>query len=99
GSLSSGGTIQTTFNGDFTNSGVVNVLGTSTFSGNVVQHISLINAATTVAVRIIVNGTVAPVITSTAAPQFGFITINNTGGVNPTVGWTVLQSLTVGAGA
>ena len=99
GSLTSAGTINTTFNGDFTNSGVVNALGTSTFSGNVVQHISLINAASTVALRIIVNGSVAPVINSTAAPQFGYITINNTGGVNPSVGWTVLFGLTVGSGA
>ena len=99
GSLSSGTTIHSTFNGDFTNSGVINAVGTSTFSGNVVQHLSLINAATTVALRVILDGTVAPVVNSTAAPQFGYITINNTGGINPTVGWTVLFDLTVNSGA
>src|SRR6185295_19228144 len=99
GSLSSGTTINSTFNGDFTNSGVINSLGTSTFSGNVVQHFSLINAATTVALRVIFNGTVPPVVNSTSAPQFGYITINNTGGINPTVGWTVLYGFTIGSGA
>lgn len=99
GSLTSAATVNTTFNGDFTNSGVVSALGTTTFSGNVVQHFNLINAATTIALRVVFNGTVSPVVNSTSAPQFGFITINNTGGINPTVGWTVLYSLTVGPGA
>ena len=99
GSLSSAATIHTTFNGDLINSGVVMALGTTTFSGNVVQHISFINAATTIAVRVILNGSVSPVVNSTSAPQFGFITINNTAGVNPTVGWTILYSMTVGSGA
>src|SRR6185312_14836537 len=74
-------------------------LGTTIFTGNVVQHISFINAASTVALRVILNGSVSPVVNSTSAPQFGFITINNTGGINPSVGWTVLYSLTVGTGA
>jgi hypothetical protein len=99
GSLSSGTSIHSTFNGDFTNSGVVNAVGTTTFSGNVVQHFSLINAATTVALRVVFDGTVAPVVNSTAAPQFGYITINNTAGISPTVGWTVLFGLTIGSGA
>lgn len=99
GSISSGATIFTTFNGDFTNSGTISALGTCTFSCNVVQHISLINAASTVVLRIFVNGSVAPVISSTSPPQFGYITINNTAGVSPTVGWTVLFDLTIGSGA
>lgn len=99
GSLSSAATIHTTFNGDFTNSGTVSALGTTTFTGNVVQRISFINAASTVALRVILNGSVSPVVNSTAAPQFGFITINNTGGINPSVGWTVLYSMTIGSGA
>lgn len=99
GSLSSAANIQTTLNGDLTNSGVVSALGTTTFTGNVVQHISFINPASTVALRVILNGSVAPVINSTSAPQFGFITINNTDGINPSVGWTVLYSMTIGSGA
>ncbi len=99
GSLSSAGNIHTTFNGDLTNNGVVQALGTTTFTGNVVQHISFINAASTVALRVILSGSVTPVVNSTAPPQFGYITINNTGGINANVGWTVLYSLTVGPGA
>jgi len=99
GSLSSGGAINTTLHGDVTNNGVIYALGTTTFSGNVVQRISFINAASTVVLRVILNGSVSPVVNSTAAPQFGFITINNTGGISPTVGWTVLYALTVGSGA
>jgi len=99
GSLNTGEAINSTFHGDFINSGVIIATGTTTFSGNVLQHISLINAATTVALRIFVNGTVAPIINSTSPPQFGYITINNTGGINPPVGWTVLYSLTIGSGA
>lgn len=99
GSLTSAGNIHTTLNGDLTNNGVVHALGTSTFTGNVVQHISFINAASTVAMRVILNGSVTPVVNSTAAPQFGYITINNTAGINANVGWTVLYSLTVGPGA
>jgi hypothetical protein len=99
GSLSGGGTIHTTLHGDLINSGVLYTLGTTTFSGNVVQTLSLINAVTTVALTVNFNGTVSPVLNSTSAPQYGFLNINNTGGVNPSVGWNILYSLTVGSGA
>jgi hypothetical protein len=99
GSLSAGGTIQTTMNGDLINSGVLYTLGTTTFTGNVVQTLSLINAVTTVALRVNFNGSVSPVLNSTSVPQFGYITINNTGGIHPSVGWTILYSLTIGSGA
>jgi hypothetical protein len=99
GSLSGGGTINTTLNGDLLNSGVLYALGTTTFSGTVLQTLSLINATTTVALTVNFNGSVSPVLNSTAAPQFGYININNTGGVTPSVGWTILYGLTVGSGA
>lgn len=99
GSLSGGSTITTTVNGDLTNSGTLYTLGTSTFTGNVLQTISLINAVTTVAITVNFNGTVSPVLNSTSVPQFGFLNINNTSGVNASVGWTILYSLTVGSGA
>jgi hypothetical protein len=99
GSLSGGGTISTTVNGDLLNSGVLYALGTTTFSGTALQTLSLINATTTVALTVNFNGSVSPVLNSTAAPQFGYININNTGGVNPSVGWTILYGLTVGSGA
>ncbi|MET4141741.1 hypothetical protein [Pedobacter sp. UYP1] len=99
GSLSGGSTITTTVNGDLTNSGTLYTLGTSTFTGNILQTISLINAVTTVAITVNFNGTVSPVLNSTSVPQFGFLNINNTAGINPSVGWTVLYALTVGSGA
>ncbi|WP_426330167.1 fibronectin type III domain-containing protein [Pedobacter sp. R-06] len=99
GSLNGGSTISTTLHGDLVNSGVLYTLGTTTFSGNVLQTLSLINSVTTVAITVNFNGSVSPVLNSTSTPQFGFLNINNTGGVNPSVGWTVLYALTVGSGA
>lgn len=99
GSLSGGSTVTTTMNGDLINSGVLYTLGTTTFTGNRVQTLSLINAVQTVAITVNFNGSVSPVLNSTSAPQFGYLNINNTGGVNPSVGWTVLYALTVGNGA
>lgn len=99
GSLSAGSSIITTLNGDLINSGILYNLGTTTFTGNVQQTLSLINAVQTVAITVNFNGTVPPVLNSTSTPQFGFLNINNTGGVSPSVGWTILYGMTVGTGA
>lgn len=99
GSLSAGPAILTTMNGDLINSGTLYSLGTTTFTGNIVQTLSLINAVNTVALRVNFNGSVSPVLNSTSVPQFGYLTINNTGGVYPSVDWTILYALTVGSGA
>ena len=99
GSLSGGSSINTTMNGDLINKGILYTLGTTTFTGNVLQTLSLINAVQTVAITVNFNGAVSPILNSTSAPQFGYLNINNTGGVNPSVGWTIAYGLTVGAGA
>ena len=99
GSLSGGPTIHTTVNGDLINSGILYTLGTTTFTGNVLQTLSLINSVQTVAITVNFNGTVSPVLNSTSPPQYGYLNINNTGGVNPSVGWTIAYALTVGTGA
>ncbi|WP_205943428.1 DUF2341 domain-containing protein [Pedobacter polaris] len=99
GSLSGGPTIVTTMNGDLVNSGILYSLGTTIFTGNTVQTLSLINAVQTVALRVSFNGSISPVLNSTSTPQFGYLTINNTGGVNPSLDWTILYSLTIGSGA
>lgn len=99
GELYGGSTLHVTMNGDLINSGILYNLGSTTFTGNVVQTLRLINAVNTVALTVNFNGTVSPVLNSTSAPQFGFLNINNTGGVYPSVGWNVLYSLTVGTGA
>jgi hypothetical protein len=99
GSLSGGGSINVTMNSDLINSGVLYNLGTTTFTGNVLQTLSLINAVQTVALTVNFNGTVSPLLNSTSTPQYGYLNINNTGGISPSVGWTILYSLTVGSGA
>ncbi|MBX2896129.1 MAG: T9SS type A sorting domain-containing protein [Cyclobacteriaceae bacterium] len=99
GSLVGGGSIHTTLHGDLINSGILNTAGTTTFSGNVLQTLSLINAVQTVAITVNFNGTVSPVLNSTSTPQYGFLNINNTSGVNPSVDWDIAFALTVGSGA
>ncbi|MEQ1642209.1 MAG: hypothetical protein ABL959_02040 [Pyrinomonadaceae bacterium] len=99
GSLSGGSGITTTMNGDLLNSGTLYTLGTTTYSGTTLQTLRLVDAVSTVAVTVNFNGTVSPVLDSTSAPQFGYININNTGGVTASVGWTVLYAMTVGSGA
>jgi hypothetical protein len=99
GMLNGGASIHTTLNADLINSGTLYTLGTTTFTGNVQQTLSLINAVNTVAITVNFNGSVSPVLNSTSAPQFGFLNINNTGGVYPSVGWTIAYALTIGSGA
>ena len=97
--MSASSSILTTLNGDLINSGTLYNLGTTTFTGTKVQTLSLINAVQTVALIVNFNGSFSPVLNSTSAPQFGYLNINNTGGVSPSVGWTVAYDFTVGAGA
>lgn len=99
GAITSAAGIVNTLNGDLTNSGDLYLLGETIFSGNVVQTLGLINAVRTYAVIITFNGTVSPVLNSTSAPQFAILNVNNTGGVNPSVGWTIISQLNVAAGA
>lgn len=99
GAFNGGASINTTLNADLINSGTLYTLGTTTFTGNVLQTLSLINAVTTVAMIVNFNGSVSPVLNSTSAPQFGTLNINNTGGVNASVGWTIAYALTIGSGA
>ncbi len=99
GSISGGSTIHTTMNGDLINHGILYTLGTTTFTGNVLQTLSLINAVQTVAITVNFNGTVPPVLNSTSAPQYGYLNINNTGGITPSTGWSILYGLNVGTGA
>src|SRR5690606_37765400 len=72
---------------------------TTTYSGNVVQTLSLINAVSTVAITVNLNGSVPPVLNSTSSPEFGNLNINNTGGIYPSVDWTIRGALIIGEGA
>ena len=99
GSLSSAAGLNTTISGDITNSGSINASGTTTLTCDVLQHITMVNASSTTLLRLIINGSVSPIINSTSPSQFGYITINNTGGITASTDVTVLYSLIIGPGA
>ncbi len=99
GSLSASSSVNSTLYGDLINRGSLYMLGTTTFAGTVVQTLSLINAVQSVALTVNFNGNVSPVLNSTSTPQFGYLNINNTAGVNPSVGWNVLYTTNVSTGA
>ena len=81
------------------NSGTFNSTGTTTFTGTQVQNIQFTNAISTAFNIANFNGTIAPVFASTTSPTFNTITINNTAGVSPSLGWTVNTAFTVSAGS
>ncbi|WP_343667968.1 hypothetical protein [Chitinophaga sp.] len=93
------GSGSATVNGDLTNSGVLTSTGTTTFTGTVVQTIRLLNAITSNSSGVInFNGSISPVLNSTSTPTFATLNVNNTAGVNPSVGWTVVIAFNVGTG-
>jgi hypothetical protein len=94
-----GGSGLATVNGDLTNSGILISNGTTTFTGTAVQTIRFLNAITSNSSGIInFNGSVSPVLNSTSAPVFATLNVNNTAGVNPSVGWTVGVAFNIGSG-
>lgn len=98
GALSAGSGITLTVNGDITTHGATNVNGTVALTGARVQTINAINSSTFI-LTLNLNGTVSPALNGTEAPTFGFLNINNTGGVFPDTGWTILLGLNVASGA
>jgi fibronectin-binding autotransporter adhesin len=89
-----------TVNGDLINSGILTSIGTTTFTGNTVQTVQLLNAITSNSSGIInFNGTVSPILNSTSMPTYATLNVNNTGGVTASVGWKVVISFTIGTGA
>ncbi|GAB4094070.1 T9SS type A sorting domain-containing protein [Flaviaesturariibacter terrae] len=86
--------------GNLTNSGSLVSSGTTTFAGTQAQTIQLINAITSTSTGVInFNGTVAPTLNSTSTPTFATLNINNTGGISPSVNWTILGPFTIASGA
>ncbi len=86
-----------TFNGslEVTSTGVV----TSAIGVNYLMHDDLTTHGTlNIAGEGIFSGDVLQTM-KLIKPQFGILNVNNTGGVNPSVGWTVLMQLNVKSGA
>ncbi|MES2891559.1 MAG: T9SS type A sorting domain-containing protein [Bacteroidota bacterium] len=100
GASYNGGSGVGTVNGDLINSGTLISTGTTTFSGTTVQTIRLLSPIQSTAAGIInFNGTVAPILNSTATPQYATVNINNTGGVTASVNWGVAIAFNVASGA
>src|SRR5690606_7995889 len=70
GSISGNNTLHTTLHGDLVNSGILIAPGTTTYSGQVQQTLSLINAVSTVAKTVNFKGSVPPVLNSTTSPEY-----------------------------
>jgi len=88
-----------TVNGDLTNSGTLTSTGTTTFSGTSLQTIRLVNALVSTSTGVVnFNGNVSPVFNSTTTPIFANLNISNTAGINPSVNWRVIVSMTINSG-
>ncbi|SKC99049.1 hypothetical protein SAMN05660461_1349 [Chitinophaga ginsengisegetis] len=95
-----GGSGSATINGDLTNSGSLTSNGVTTFTGTSLQTIRFLNAIISNSSGVInFNGNVSPVLNSTSAPTFATLNVNNTAGINPSVGWTVLVAFNISSGA
>ncbi|MES2733039.1 MAG: T9SS type A sorting domain-containing protein [Bacteroidota bacterium] len=97
------GTNGITLYGDLTISGAFSGDGNITYMGTQVQTIRLTGTTTSPSLSSTnnFNGTIAPVLNSTASPTFVNVNINNTGagGFAPSVDWIVLGTFTVAASA
>lgn len=95
-----GGSGSATINGDLTNNGALISNGITTFTGTVKQTIRFVNAVTSNSSGVInFNGSVSPVLNSTSAPTFATLNVNNTAGVNPSVGWLVGVAFNISSNA
>jgi hypothetical protein len=92
------GATTLTLSGNALNSGTVTNSGSVIFSGTGSQSIAL-NSGFTSTGTVSFNGTTAPTFSDGTSPSFSSVTINNTGGVSPSIGWTVSGPFTVAAGA
>lgn len=94
------GSGSATVNGDLTNNGSLVSNGVTTFTGTSQQTIRFVNAVTSNSSGVInFNGTVSPVLNSTSTPTYATLNINNTAGVNASVGWLVMVAFNISSGA
>ncbi len=98
------GSNNVTMTGNFTCTGTLSSSGTITFSGTGAQALQL-NSGLSTTGTVNFNGTVTPTITSTTAPTFNILNLNNTGGITPVSDWrvngaaTIASSVTFSGGA
>ena len=99
GSINSGSSAAIV-NKDMIIDGTIISSGPTTFTGDVHQTIRLTGnfSATSSAVTNF-NGTVPPTFNSTKIPLFANLNINNSGGIYPSVGWTVVVAMNISNGA
>ncbi len=97
GSYAAGGTTNT-FAGNFVNNGSFTSSGTVTCAGTGAQTLSL-NAGFSSTGTVNFNGSVAPTFGDTTVPVLQNVSIVNTGGVTPNLGWTINGNFTVASGA
>ena len=92
------GTSSLTLSGDVTNTGTISSSGTITISGTSSQIIAF-NSGFSSSGELLMNGTVSPSFSGGSSPSFNNVTINNTGGIAPGIGWTFGGAFTVASGA
>ncbi|MFA6456631.1 MAG: hypothetical protein WCW40_07410, partial [Bacteroidota bacterium] len=92
------GSASLTLSGDVTNTGTITSSGTVTISGTKSQAIAF-NSGFNSSGDVLFNGTVAPVFTGSSSPTFNNVTVNNTGGIATSLGWTFGGTFTVASGA
>ncbi|GAB3825774.1 hypothetical protein GCM10028895_35790 [Pontibacter rugosus] len=88
--------------GDLKNQGILKGSGNWTLVGNRVQNVQFlapILPSTQMPPTVIFDGSVSPVLNSTAPPAFGNLIINNTAGVTASVDWAVAGLFHVKPGA
>lgn len=103
GTLTNSGTLTTgsttlTLSGDVSNTGTITNSGTIIFSGSGSQSLAL-NSGFTSTGTVNFNGTVAPTFSGATSPSLQNVTINNTSGISPSLGWTIGGSFTIANGA
>lgn len=104
GSFTNSGTLTTgsttvAFSGNVSNNGTITNSGTVTFTGSSSQTIALNNGFTSANPGIVnFNGSSAPTFADGTVPNFYSVTINNSGGISPSIGWTIAGPFTIESG-
>lgn len=97
GSLATGGTTLT-LSGDVSNSGTITNSGIVVISGDSARTLAFNDGFTSTG-TVQFNGTALQTFTDATVPVLNTVSISNTSGIVPSVGWTVLGNVTIASGA